>query len=53
MTIAINNPTEFRNNIKIKLGEVLNNEIDGSNLEKGIYFVQLQAENELIKLVIN
>ena len=27
--------------------------LDVSNLEKGIYFVQLQAENELIKLVIN
>jgi hypothetical protein len=27
--------------------------LDVSNLAKGIYFVQVQAENELIKLVIN
>ena len=46
MTIAINNPTEFRNNIKIKLGEVLNNEIDGSNLEKGIFNYSLKEAEQ-------
>lgn len=45
-TKTINNPIEFRNNIKIKLGEVLNNSKDGSNLEIGIYNYTLSKSNE-------
>jgi DNA-directed RNA polymerase subunit M/transcription elongation factor TFIIS len=45
-TKTINNPIEFRKNVKIKLGEVLNNFKDGSNLEIGIYNYTLTKANE-------
>lgn len=43
---TINNPNEFRKNVKIKLGEILNNFKDGSNLEIGIYNYTLTKANE-------
>ena len=45
-TKTINNPTEFRKNIKIKLGEILNNFKDGSNLEVGMYNYTLSKADE-------
>jgi DNA-directed RNA polymerase subunit M/transcription elongation factor TFIIS len=45
-TKTINNPVEFRKNVKNKLGEVLNNFKDGSNLEIGIYNYTLTKANE-------
>jgi DNA-directed RNA polymerase subunit M/transcription elongation factor TFIIS len=45
-TKTINNPNEFRKNIKIKLGEILNDFKDGSNLEIGIYNYTLNKADE-------
>ena len=45
-TRMINNPNEFRKNIKIKLGELLDNLKDGDNLETGIYNYTLTKADE-------
>ena len=34
---AISNPDNFRTNVKVLLGEILEKEKYGDNLEKGIY----------------
>jgi DNA-directed RNA polymerase subunit M/transcription elongation factor TFIIS len=45
-TKTINNPNDFRKNVKLKLGELLNNFKDGNNLEIGIYNYTLTKANE-------
>jgi len=45
-TKTINNPNDFRKNVKLKLGELLNNLKDGNNLEIGIYNYTLTKANE-------
>lgn len=35
--IAISDPNQFRDNVKLQLGEILDNSKNGDNLERGIY----------------
>tara|TARA_Y100000591_G_scaffold332892_1_gene372145 strand:- start:533 stop:1042 length:510 start_codon:yes stop_codon:yes gene_type:complete len=35
--IAISDPNQFRDNVKLQLGEILDNAKNGDNLERGIY----------------
>ena len=50
-TKTINNPNDFRKNVKIKLGELLDNFKDGNNLEIGIfnYTLSKATEKNIIK----
>ena len=53
--MIIHNPDKFRENVKQKLGTILNNIQDGNNLERGIYNNTLQSADEkhIIKKWIN
>ena len=44
--ININNPENFRSNIKCKINELLNNEKNSSNLEKGIFNYSLKEADQ-------
>jgi transcription elongation factor S-II len=45
----IENPEKFRSNIKLKLNEILDNEKNSSNLEKGIFnFALSEAKNRKV-----
>ena len=45
-TAKIENPDTFRVNIRTKLNEILNNEKNSSNLEKGIFNYTLKEADQ-------
>jgi len=49
--MIINNPTIFRENVKHKLGNILNNKNKGDNLERGIYnnTLKLADDKHIVK----
>ena len=49
--LKITNPNNFRNNIRNKLGEILNNTEYGNNLERGIFncSIQIAGEKHIVK----
>ena len=52
-TKTINNPNDFRKNVKIKLGELLDNFKDGNNLEltHGLNGIRNTAKNKIQEVI--